>query len=165
MREKIESIKKEVLEKINCVEDSKKLYDLKVEYLGKKGPIQELLAGMGSLSIEEKKEFGPIINGLKNEITELFDNKNSEFEAILLNQRLENERIDITLPSTKVKTGSKHPMTRIQEQFEDLFVSMGYTIYEGPEFIDKVAERLAEINTQVEYLNSFKPKNELMEFM
>ena len=133
MREKIESIKKEVLEKINCVEDSKKLYDLKVEYLGKKGPIQELLAGMGSLSIEEKKEFGPIINGLKNEITELFDNKNSEFEAILLNQRLENERIDITLPSTKVKTGSKHPMTRIQEQFEDLFVSMGYTIYEGPE--------------------------------
>ena len=58
MKEKIENIRTEVLEKINNVDDIKKLQDIKVEYLGKKGPIQELLANMGSLSIEEKREFG-----------------------------------------------------------------------------------------------------------
>ena len=49
------------------------------------------------------------------------------------NEKLAKEAIDITLPSKRVKRGSKHPMTRITEQFEDLFVSMGYTVYEGPE--------------------------------
>ena len=62
MKEKIEIIKKEVLEKINLINDSKKLQDLKVEYLGKKGPIQEMLSNMGSLSIEEKKELKTLIS-------------------------------------------------------------------------------------------------------
>lgn len=133
MKEKIEQIRNEVIKKLNNIEDTKTLYDLKLEYLGKKGPIQEILSNMSNLTIEEKRELGPIINGLKNDISIMIDNKNTELENIKLNAKLESETIDISLPSRKIKKGSKHPMTRMQEEFEDIFVSMGYTVYEGPE--------------------------------
>ena len=62
-----------------------------------------------------------------------YEEKKNAYETAILNEKLAKEAIDITLPSKKVKRGSKHPMTRITEEFEDLFVSMGYTVYEGPE--------------------------------
>ena len=133
MKEKIEIIKKEILDKISKIDDTKDLYDLKVEYLGKKGPIQELLSTMGSLSIEEKKEFGPIINGFKNEVSELIENKNKELEEIKLNEKLESEKIDISLPSTKVIVGSPNILEKIVEEVEDLLMSMGYDVVDGPE--------------------------------
>ena len=95
--------------------------------------IGELSTIMSSLDIEGKKEFGKELNELKNHVNELLENKKKELELEQLNQKLEQEKIDITLPSKKIKKGSKHPMTRVTEDFEDLFVSMGYTVYEGPE--------------------------------
>ena len=68
MKEKVENIKNEIIKKIEDINDSKILYELKQEYLGKKGKIQELVSVLGNLSLEEKKSFGPIINGLKNEM-------------------------------------------------------------------------------------------------
>jgi phenylalanyl-tRNA synthetase alpha chain len=133
MKEKIENIRKEILEKINDVDDIKKLYDLKVEYLGKKGPLQEILSNMGNLSIEEKKLVGPIINGFKNEMNDLFDNKNKELENILLNKKLESEKIDISLPSTKIPMGGPNILEKIVEEVETLLMSMGYDVVDGPE--------------------------------
>ena len=133
MREKIEIIRNEILSKINEIEDTKNLQDLKANYLGKKGPIQELLSNMASLSIEEKKEFGPIINGFKNEINELFDNKNKELETIKLNEKLASEKIDISLPATKINVGSPNALEKIIEEIEEVFMSMGYDVVDGPE--------------------------------
>ena len=100
-----------------------KLNELKVEYLGKKGYITELNSMIKELPNEEKKEFGKNVNELRN----LFDTKYEEvkirLEEELLNKKLESERIDITLPSKKVRRGSLHPMSRIQAEFEDIFVS------------------------------------------
>ena len=73
------------------------------------------------------------VNEVRTLFNEFYDSKRAYYEEELLNEKLAKEAIDITLPSKKVKRGSKHPMTRITEQFEDLFVSMGYTVYEGPE--------------------------------
>lgn len=129
----MENLLKEIKEKLNKVEDLKKLNELKNSYLSKKGPISELSACMKDMNVEEKKEYGMKLNQFKNEINNLFDNLKEKFEIEELNKKLEQEKIDISLPSKKVKTGSKHPMSRIQEEFEDLFVSMGYTVYEGPE--------------------------------
>ncbi len=133
MLEKVEQLKKEILDRIDLIEDNKKLYDLKVEYLGKKGKISELVASIASLSIDEKKEFGPILNGFKNEINKLFDDKNLEIETLELNKKLESEKIDISLTSTKVPVGSPNVLEKLTEELEDLFISMGYDVVDGPE--------------------------------
>ena len=129
----IENIKDKVLKELNDIKNLNDCNELRIKYLSKKGIIGELSNIMSSLSIEEKKQFGKELNELKNTVNELLDNKKTELELEELNKKLENEKIDITLPSKKIKKGSKHPMTRVTEDFEDLFVSMGYTVYEGPE--------------------------------
>ena len=133
MKEKVENIKKEVICKIENIDDSKKLYDLRLEYLGKKGIISLLVSELGSLSIDEKKEFGSLINLLKKEATEIFDNKNLEIENRILNKKLDDEKIDITLPSTKLKTGVPNILEKLIEEVEELFMSMGYDVVDGPE--------------------------------
>ena len=129
----IEEVKLNLTEDLKNVKGIKELNDLKVEYLGKKGKITELNQMIKDIPNEEKKEFGQKVNELRTMFNDFYEEKKSEFETLILNEKLSKEAIDISLPSKKVKRGSKHPMTRITEEFEDLFVSMGYTVYEGPE--------------------------------
>ncbi len=133
MREEIKNLKEELIQKLNNINSLKELNDLKVEYFGKKGPITEISSKMRDLSIEEKKEIGMLLTDLRNETTNLFDSLKEKLEADALNKKLESERIDISLPSTKIKRGSKHPMSLTIEAIEDLFVSMGYDVVSGPE--------------------------------
>lgn len=133
MKERVENLKKEIKEKIEKVISLKELNDLKVEYLGKKGPINELSSMMKELSVDEKKEFGRVLNELKAEVGTLFDAAHEALEEKELNEKLEREKIDITLPSSKIHVGSVHPITKVIEEIEDLFVSMGYDVVEGPE--------------------------------
>ncbi len=133
MEEKMNNLLEEIRSKSENVMDINSLNDLKVEYLGKKGPVNELSSVMKDLSNEEKKEFGIKLNKFRTEVNCIFDELKIKFEEIELNKKLEKDAIDITLPSKKIKRGSKHPMSRIEEKFEDLFTSLGYTIYEGPE--------------------------------
>jgi len=133
MKERVENLKKEIKEKIEKVISLKELNDLKVEYLGKKGPINELSSMMKELSVDEKKEFGRVLNELKAEVGTLFDTAREALEEKELNEKLEREKIDITLPSSKIHVGSVHPITKVIEEIEDLFVSMGYDVVEGPE--------------------------------
>lgn len=130
---KMEEIKLLLEEDKKNVSDLKTLNDLKVKYLGKKGLITELNQEIKNIPNEEKKEFGMKVNEIRTLFNDFYEEAKVKFEEALLNEKLEKEAIDISLPSKRVKRGSKHPMTRITEQFEDLFVSMGYTVYEGPE--------------------------------
>lgn len=126
LRNQIEAVFKEdlTLEKLN---------QLKVEYLGKKGYITELNAMIRDLPNEEKREFGKGVNELRNLFQAKFDLVKDKLERDAVNRKLESERIDITLPSTKIRRGSKHPMSLVIEEIEDLFVSMGYDVVSGPE--------------------------------
>lgn len=133
MNEKIEKLKKEIEERIKEVKDITALNDMKNIYLGKKGPVSELSSGLKDLSVEEKKEFGKNLNELKNNINEKLEKLKSKFEEEELNRRLESEKIDVTMPSKKIKRGSKHPNSLTIEAVEDLFVSMGYDVVDGPE--------------------------------
>ena len=133
MEKKVESIKKEALEKLEKVKTLKEINDLKVDYLGKKGPIQELTAHMRDLSNEEKKSFGMLLNSLKQEITTKFDEKQKELELEELNKKLTNEKIDVTLPATHIKEGSPNILEHIIEEVEEVFMSMGYDVVDGPE--------------------------------
>ncbi len=133
MKEKVENLKKEIEEKVKKVISLKELNDLKVEYLGKKGPISELSSMMRELSVDEKKEFGRILNEVKSEVNALFETTHKQLEEKELNEKLASEKIDITLPSAKLHVGGIHPLTKVIEEIEELFVSMGYDVVEGPE--------------------------------
>jgi len=109
------------------------LLELKAQYLGKKGPIQEMLLEMKNLPNEEKPKLGEKVNALKQLATELFDNKKKELEDKLVQEKLESERVDITLPGTEFNTGSVHVLNKVIEEIEDLFISMGYEVKDGVE--------------------------------
>ena len=133
MIEKLNELCELVLHEINEVSDLKSLNDLRVAYLGKKSPIQELSREMGRLTLEEKKEFGATLNSVTTKLNQAIEQKRIALEEIELNKRLENEAIDISLPATKISAGSSHPITRIIDEIEELFISMGYDVVEGPE--------------------------------
>ncbi len=133
MKEKLEEISQKSKERISKITNSQELNELKVRILGKKGELTEILRGMGQIAAEQRPIVGSMINNVRNEIEELISEKEEEFKKKELQEKLEAEKIDVTLPSTKAKRGSKHPLNRIIEEVEDLFVSMGYDVVSGPE--------------------------------
>ena len=133
MEEKIAEIKKNALQEIENAKDIKELEDAKVKYLGKKGELTSILKMMGTLSQEERPKMGSLVNTAKVEIEEKIKEKEEKEKASELAKKLESERIDVTLPAQKIRRGSKHPLNRVIEEIEDLFVSMGYDVVSGPE--------------------------------
>ena len=133
MKEKGLEIKNKLLEDIKSVNTPQDIVELKSKYIGKTGVVTGLMKNMKDYAPEERKEIGQIVNVIKTEVNDIISTKEKEINEAILNEKLNKEKIDITLPSKKIKRGSLHPMTRITEEFEDLFVSMGYTVFEGPE--------------------------------
>ena len=133
MQEEIRKIEEKSLEEIQEAEDLKSLNEIKIKYLGKKGELTQVLRNMGNLSAEERPIIGALVNTIRDELTKKIEEKESKFEVEELNKKLAEEKIDVTLPSEKIKRGSKHPLNRVIEEVEDLFVSMGYDVVTGPE--------------------------------
>ena len=133
MKEKVETLKREALEKLEKTTNLKEVNDLKVEYLGKKGPIQELTSHMRELDVEEKKTFGMLLNGLKQDVANAIDSKIKEYQEAELNEKLSKEKIDVTLPATLVPVGAPNILEKIIEEVEEVFMSMGYDVVDGPE--------------------------------
>ncbi len=133
MKEQVQNLKQEVTERLNSAKDLKEVNELKVEYLGKKGPVNELTSHMKDLSVDEKKEFGKILNDLKKELTSMFDEKINYYETEALNKKLATEKIDVTMPSTSIPVGAPNILEHIIEEVESVFMSMGYDVVDGPE--------------------------------
>ena len=133
MKEQIESMKQKAMGQIAKSENAQALNDVRVQYLGKKGELTAVLRGMGALSAEERPIIGSLVNVVKEELETRIKEKEAQFAKEELERRLKEEKIDVTLPSSKIRRGSKHPLNRIIEEVEDLFVSMGYDVAEGPE--------------------------------
>ena len=133
MKDKLQKIADEAVEYLKNATDTQMLNEIKIRYLGKKSELSNVLKDMANLSKEERPVIGALANKVRKEIEERINEKEKELAEKELAEKLEKERIDITLPSTKIKTGSKHPVNRVIEEIEDLFVSMGYTVETGPE--------------------------------
>ena len=133
MEEQIKKIKQTSEKEIADAKDLKVLEDLRVKYLGKKGELTAVLRGMKDLTPEQRPVIGSIVNDVRDELEKQIKEKEAKLKEEELNKRIESEKIDITLPSTKTRRGSLHPVTRIIEDMEDLFVSMGYDVVQGPE--------------------------------
>lgn len=133
MQEQITKIREEAVNNINSAINAKELEEVRVKYLGKKGELTAILRGMGALTPEERPIIGSKVNEVRDELEKMIKSREDEFAKIEMDKKLNEEKIDITLPSTKVQRGSKHPLNRIIEEVEDLFVSMGYDVVTGPE--------------------------------
>jgi phenylalanyl-tRNA synthetase alpha chain len=133
MQDRLKELQTEAINLIEAASDLKALNDVRVSYLGKKGPITEVLRGMGKLSEEERPKMGALVNEVREVIASKITEKQNELEAAVINAKLASEKIDVTLPGRPVKQGNRHPLTRVIEEIEDLFIGMGYSIAEGPE--------------------------------
>ena len=133
MEQELQRIKEEALSAIKSASDEQALQDVRVKYLGKKGEVTALLKGLGKLSPEERPKMGALVNAVRQALEEEIDALKTSMEVAAMNARLEEEKIDITLPGRAPKTGHIHPLTTVNEMIEDFFMKMGYTVEEGPE--------------------------------
>jgi phenylalanyl-tRNA synthetase alpha chain len=133
MESRLKELQEEALHKIDQATDLKALNEVRIAYLGKKGPITEVLRGMGKLSAEERPKMGALVNEVRGHIENHMGVKQEELESQAVRKQLETEKIDVTLPGNPITVGNHHPLTRIVEEIEDLFIGMGYTVEEGPE--------------------------------
>ena len=120
---------------LNC----SKLADLdhiKAKFLGKTGPITEAMKSLSTLPVEERPQKGAEINQIKNQIEDLLNARKKEIADHELNQKLENEKIDVTLPSRPQDKGSLHPVMKTIEDISQIFHSIGFDVTDGPEIED-----------------------------
>ena len=129
----IEDIKKEIEKDLESVKDLKELNELHIKYLSKKGIITELNSKIKDVPNDKKKEFGMEVNSLRTYFNEKYNALKDKFDEEELNKKLESESIDISLPSTKVSIGSPNILEKLIEEVEEIFMSMGYDVVDGPE--------------------------------
>lgn len=130
---KLAALKQQAIEQIQHVSDLNELNDVRVNYLGKKGPMTEVLRGMKDLDANERPKIGALANEVRDHIASLIEQKKERLELEKMNEVLLNEALDVTLPGNPVAVGERHVLTQIIEEIEDLFISMGYRVIEGPE--------------------------------
>ena len=133
MKEEILKLKEEAILEISSIQNLQDLNEKRVKFLGKKGALTALLRGMAELSKEERPIIGTLVNEAKEEIEKAITEKENILQEKEIQEKLNREILDITIPSTKIRRGSKHPMNLIIEELEDFFVSMGYDVVSGPE--------------------------------
>ena len=134
----VERLLSEVGKIFDNVKNMAELNQLKVEYMGKKGKITEINSLIKTLDNDKKKEFGMKVNEVKNLFNNKYEEKKSLFEREILNEKLAKEKIDISLPSVKIPVGAPSILEKLIEEVEDVCMSMGYDVVDGPEIeLDK----------------------------
>ncbi len=132
MKERLECVLKEAMEEIQAASDLQSLEKIRVKYLGKKGPMVEILKSLGKLPPEEKKELGKLANIAKNNIDSNLEAKKHTIEEQVFLERMQKEKVDVTEPGKKIEIGGLHPITMVIEEVLDIFKAMGYEVKEGP---------------------------------
>lgn len=129
----IADLKNRLLTDISKVTDEKHLEELRVEALGKKGEISELMKTIGKMSPDDKKIYGPLLNSLKDDIGKAIDSKKQILEDIALEERLKTEILDITLTCYPEPKGGIHPVSQVTNEVIEIFSNLGFKLAEGPE--------------------------------
>ncbi|GGI89114.1 phenylalanine--tRNA ligase alpha subunit [Shewanella gelidii] len=139
MEEKMQQltdIVEQALAVIEQAQDLKSLDEVRVDYLGKKGKITDMMKMMGKLPPEEKPAFGQAVNKAKQAVQQQLSQKIEALKAAELESQLAADKIDVTLPGRSVGNGGLHPVTRTIERIESFFGELGFTVKQGPEIED-----------------------------
>jgi len=133
LKDELKNLKSRVSQQIEQAKNLKELDDIRVEVLGKKGPITQVLRSMKDLSVDERPIVGAFANEIRDVLAAQIEDKKQILERQTLNDALAQETLDVTLPGKRVKRGVRHILSQTQEEIEDIFLSMGYKIVEGYE--------------------------------
>ena len=131
----IETIKDKYTSIIYNTNNLKDLDNVRISAVGKKGEISSMMQEIGKMSIDQKKQMGPLLNSLKNDIISQIDQKKNELETIAIDKALENESIDMSLP-INLSEGTLHPVQQVMEEMAVIFSNMGFSIALGPDIED-----------------------------
>ena len=132
----IDTLSRELFAQLEAAQDEAAVELVRVNALGKKGSVSELLKGMGAMSPEERQSFGPLVNGLKQSLSDAIAVKKEALAQAALDARLLAERIDVTLPVRPERRGKIHPIMQVFEEVQTIFADMGFAIAEGPDVED-----------------------------
>ena len=133
MQEQLKNIENIALEELKLAKDSTTVENIRVKYLGKKGELTTILRSMGGLSKEERPIMGKLVNEVKATLEAKLEEVLTQIKIKEKNEKLANEVIDISIPGTKNLVGKRHPLELTLDSMKEIFVSMGFTIEEGPE--------------------------------
>lgn len=133
LKDQLEALRQKGIDDIQQTESKQQLNDIRIQLLGKKGPITEVLRGMKDLTPDERPKVGSFANEIKQDIAQAIEQRLQQLNKVALAHRLQNETIDVTLPGRPAKTGTPHILNQIIDDIEELFVGLGYQVIDGPE--------------------------------
>jgi phenylalanyl-tRNA synthetase alpha chain len=149
MIEKIEQLKGQATEALQAATDSQQLEDVRIQYLGRKAELPNILRGVSELPPEQRGVVGKTANRIRKQLEAAIDAKAAELALSELEQRLEQDRVDVTLPADPLPAvGRLHLITRTRREIEDVFLGLGYNVADGPE-VERVYYNFDALNTPV----------------
>ena len=134
--ENLDALVSQALEAVEQAADVSALEQIRVQYLGKKGELTQVMKTLGNIPAEERPKVGALVNEAKDRVQGVLNARKTDMEAAALNEKLAAERVDVTLPGRGQVNGGLHPVTRTMERIEEFFTHVGYTVEEGPEVED-----------------------------
>ena len=146
MKEQLEAIRKQALESIAGTQAGAELEALRVKYLGKKGELTAVLKQMGGLSAELRPIMGQMANEVRAAVEKAIESQSAILAEKALEAKLEAETVDVTIPGKKVELGHKHPMYTALDEFKEIFINMGFEIFDGPE-VEQEDYNFTKLNT------------------
>ena len=150
MKEQLEAIRKQALESIAGTQAGAELEALRVKYLGKKGELTAVLKQMGGLSAELRPIMGQMANEVRAAVEKAIESQSAILAEKALEAKLEAETVDVTIPGKKVEIGHKHPMYTALDEFKEIFINMGFEIFDGPE-IEQEDYNFTKLNTPADH--------------
>lgn len=132
----IERLQSDATAGINGADTLAALEELRVAYLGKQGSISALMKTLGKMSPEERQSQGPLLNGLRQNVTDAVASRKAQLESAAMDAQLAEEHIDLTLPALQLPRGSVHPVSQVMEELAEIFADLGFAVAEGPEIED-----------------------------
>jgi phenylalanyl-tRNA synthetase alpha chain len=129
----ISSLQSDILAQVSAAGDEAALEAVRVAALGKKGSVSELMKTLGAMSPDERKTQGPLLNGLRDAVTEAIAARKAQLGDAAMDAKLAGEKIDVTLPPRTQTQGSVHPISQVLEEITAIFADMGFAVAEGPD--------------------------------
>ena len=133
MKQELEAIRQRAISELEAAKGQQELETLRVKYLGKKGEVTAILKKIGSLSAEERPVIGQLANEVRTMIEDEITKRAAELKEAILQERLKNEALDVTLPGRQRPLGASHPLSIVLDEIKEIFVGMGFDIVDGPE--------------------------------
>ena len=150
MEAQLRALRDEMFDRIQSATDASSLETIRNENIGKKGKLTGLLKQMGKLSAEEKPVIGKLANELRNDFESLLSEKQEALKNEMRARQLDEEKIDVTVEQQHFPVGHRHPLQRTMEELEELFISMGFRVEEGPE-VDTVENNFDKLNSPADH--------------